>query len=143
MPCTTKANSELHSNQPQGSSALYFDKASSGGKLLAEKEPNHKVSDSLLESFNHALNDYQKGVDKKYSKFEAFKLINAVQYDANDIPIKRSPDTYWVTYLYGLLWRHGYRYRSEIGRIVETVRGNDTTAFEPGNFLSSLSLFTA
>ena len=115
-------------------SVVYYDMSTPQGKLMSDNYPKegHKIPHEVLDSYNQPLNAYQKALEKNYSKFDRFRLTNAIQYDANDVAIKRAPDTNWVTFLYGLLWRHTHQFRSEIGKIVEQVKGNDTRAFEPG-----------
>ena len=107
--------------------AVWFDHAHNASKPMQPKP-----AEKLLDSFNNAQNSYHRQLDSNYKAYDRFNLKKAVQYDVNNVPRERAPDTYWVTYLYGLLWRHGYRFRSEIAKILEEVRGNDSFAFTPG-----------
>ena len=85
-----------------------------------------------MDNYNRPLLEYHSRLDSLYDKFKSFDIRKAGQFDANGVYKERAPDTYWVFLNYGLLWRHNWQMRSEIGKIIDQVRGKDKDAFIPG-----------
>jgi hypothetical protein len=84
-----------------------------------------------LDKYNRPISEYHSNLDQQYDKFKGADIRRAIQYDANGVLRERAPDTYWMLLNYGLMWRHNWKMRSEIEKVVDEVRGKKREAFTP------------
>lgn len=85
----------------------------------------------MQDKYNRPISEHHSSLDSQFDQFKGFDIRKAIQFDANGIQRERAPDTYWMLLNYGLMWRHNWKMRSEIEKIIEEVRGKQREAFTP------------